>query len=85
MFDEKRRLTSTIYLGCLVLNLLVVFLPLPGFVKLVMLSLGMLVQLSASIWYSLSYIPYGRRTASRYISRTLGIEEGDYANIQLAG
>jgi len=40
-----------------------------------------MIQLGASVWYTLSYIPYGRRTALKYVKRTLGIEETDYAGI----
>jgi hypothetical protein len=84
MFDEKRRQTSIVYLSCLGSTLLVVFLPLPGSIKLVLLLLLMLTQFSASVWYSLSYIPYGRRTALRFLRRALGIEEtGDYSNISI--
>jgi len=65
-------------------NLLIIFLPLPGPLKLILLLIGMMVQFSASVWYSLSYIPYGRRTALKYIKRTLGLDESttaDYSNI----
>ena len=67
-------------------NLLLIFLPLPGALKLILLLIGMIVQLGASLWYSLSYIPFGRKTALKMLKRTLGLEEGsvaDYANISL--
>lgn len=84
MFDEKRRQTSIIYLSCLGLNLLVIFLPLPSTMKLISLLLLMMTQFCASVWYSLSYIPYGRRAATRFIKSALGIEEtGDYSNITI--
>ena len=60
---------------------MVIFLPLPGPLKLILLLIGMMIQLGASIWYTLSYIPYGRRTALKYVKRTLGIEETDYLGI----
>jgi hypothetical protein len=70
-----------VYLSCLVASLVVIFIPLPGALKLIVLLLLMITQCGASIWYSLSYIPYGRRTATRCIKRQLGLSEGDYANI----
>jgi hypothetical protein len=82
MFDEKRRLTSTVYLSCLSSILLTVFLPLPGFLKLLLLVSLMLVQVSASIWYSLSYIPYGRQTALRMLRNYFGTQDAsNYSNV----
>lgn len=75
MFDEKRRTTSMVYLSCLGSCLIVVFIPLPWLIKLLLLVAIMLTQCAASIWYSLSYIPYGRRTALRMVQRSLGMEE----------
>jgi hypothetical protein len=78
MFDATRRLTSITYLSCLAGTLLVVFLPLPHKVrslKLPLLLLIMLVQFAASVWYTLSYIPYGRRTVTRCVKRQLGLPE----------
>ena len=72
MFDKHRRDTAIVYLSCLVLTLLFVFLPLPGPLKLIILLLLMMIQFCASIWYSLSYIPYGRRTVAQFIKRQLG-------------
>ena len=53
-------------------NLIIVFLPLPASLKLILLLTGMLIQLTASVWYTLSYIPYGRRTAIRILKGALG-------------
>lgn len=84
MFDEKRRLTSIVYLSCLGSTMLIVFLPLPGPLKLITLLLLMTTQFSASIWYTLSYVPYGRRTLLRFLKNMLGLEESDYANVGLS-
>ena len=62
-------------------NLTVIFIPLPGPLKLILLLIGMMVQFGASVWYTLSYIPYGRRTALKFLKRTLGLDETDYAGI----
>jgi uncharacterized membrane protein len=85
MFDEKRRITSTVYLSCLCSTLVIVFLPLPGSLKLITLLLLTVTQFCASVWYTMSYVPYGRRTMLRFIKNTLGIEEADYANVTLGG
>lgn len=82
MFDEKRREVATVYLSCLVATFVVIFIPLPNVLKLVLLLLLTLTQFCASTWYSLSYIPMGRRTALRILQRMMGIEEtSSYSNI----
>jgi Got1/Sft2-like family len=75
MFDDTRYLTSVVYLTCLVATIVLVFLPVPSGPKLFFLLALTVSQFAASTWYSLSYIPYGRRTALRFIKRSLGIEE----------
>lgn len=74
MFDPTRYLTSVIYLSCLAITLVLVFIPLkPHILKLLILVALTMAQFCASCWYSLSYIPYGRRTALRLIYKTLGL------------
>ena len=75
MFDEKRKLTSITYLSCLVATLACVFIPLPGFLRLILLVFLLLAQFCACFWYSLSYIPFGRRWALKCIKRQLGMSE----------
>ena len=75
MMDDKRRTTSMTYLGCLALTLIIVFIPLPWGPKLFILICLIITQCCASFWYSLSYIPYGRRTVLNIIKRTLGLNE----------
>lgn len=75
MFDDKRRITSITYLTCLVSTLVVLFIPLPRLLMFLVLVLLTLTQFCASVWYSLSYIPYGRRTVSKYLKRQLGLQE----------
>jgi predicted membrane channel-forming protein YqfA (hemolysin III family) len=84
MFDEKRRITSIVYLSCLGSTMVVVFLPLPGSLKLITLLLLTITQFSASVWYSLSYVPYGRRTLLRFAKNRLGLEESDYSGVTLS-
>lgn len=81
MFDAKRRETSMVYLSCLGLTLFFVFLPFPpGIFKLFLLVALMMTQFCASTWYTLSYIPFGRRTALSLIRRTLGLEDTSSSN-----
>jgi len=78
MFDEKRRYTSIVYLSCLVSTIVIVFIPIPveyGAIKLLLLVLLLIAQFCASLWYTLSYIPYGRRTFMRMLKGAFGIEE----------
>jgi len=67
MFDVKRKLTSIAYLIALGFSITVCFVPMPMGLKIGLLVLLLLVQLSANIWYTLSYIPYGRATARRML------------------
>lgn len=80
MFDATRRETSIIYLSCLGLTLLTIFIPMPGPLKLFLLLSFTITQFCASVWYSLSYIPYGRRTAMRFLKSTLGLEDDNSAS-----
>jgi len=75
MFDEKRRTTSIIYLSTLSTSILVCFIPLPAAAKMGVLVLLLLVQMSASLWYTLSYVPYGRATARRMLRSVLSGDE----------
>mmetsp|Transcript_335 Transcript_335/g.525 ORF Transcript_335/g.525 Transcript_335/m.525 type:complete len:249 (-) Transcript_335:214-960(-) len=75
MFDEKRRTTSIIYLSTLGTSIVVCFIPLPALAKMGVLVLLLLVQMCASLWYTLSYVPYGRATAKRMLRSFLSGEE----------
>uniref|UniRef100_A0A7S3DMN6 Vesicle transport protein n=1 Tax=Entomoneis paludosa TaxID=265537 RepID=A0A7S3DMN6_9STRA len=78
MFDATRYMTSMVYLGCLAATLVLLFIPMPRGLKLLLLVTLTLCQFLASCWYTLSYIPYGRRTALRITKKALGIQ-GDYS------
>mmetsp|Transcript_4871 Transcript_4871/g.7213 ORF Transcript_4871/g.7213 Transcript_4871/m.7213 type:complete len:239 (-) Transcript_4871:61-777(-) len=75
MFDQKRRTTSMLYLSTLFLTIVVACLPFDSTIKLSILVLLLVTQICASLWYSLSYIPFGRRTAQRCLKKSLGLEE----------
>eukprot|EP00451_Oxyrrhis_marina_P005908 CAMPEP_0204278878 /NCGR_PEP_ID=MMETSP0468-20130131/33114_1 /ASSEMBLY_ACC=CAM_ASM_000383 /TAXON_ID=2969 /ORGANISM="Oxyrrhis marina" /LENGTH=76 /DNA_ID=CAMNT_0051255879 /DNA_START=238 /DNA_END=468 /DNA_ORIENTATION=+ len=62
MTSSKRRVTSAVYVGCLIATVLVCFLPHFKAQELVILIL-IIIQFLALCWYSLSYIPFGHRMA----------------------
>jgi len=75
MFDEKRRLTSATYLVSLACSIAVCFIPIPTGPKIGLLVLLLLVQMMASLWYTLSYVPYGRAGAKRMLKSFMAGEE----------
>lgn len=93
MFHDNRRLCTIVYLSCLGGTFVVIFIPLPGVLKLITLLLLTITQFTSSLWYSLSYVPYGRRTFLRILKSTLGIQDDSsssggiagYTGIQLGG
>lgn len=67
MFDEKRYVTTVTYLMALCVSIVVCFIPMATGLKIGLLVLLLLIQMCANIWYTLSYIPYGRATVRRMI------------------
>jgi hypothetical protein len=67
MFDEKRYVTTVTYLIALCVSIVVCFIPMATGLKIGLLVLLLLIQMCANIWYTLSYIPYGRATVRRMI------------------
>lgn len=63
MMDSKRRTATLIYMASLVMTLLAAFLVKSRLLCLVCI----VVQYSALLWYSLSYIPYGQSMLMRMI------------------
>lgn len=61
MFDNKRKITTTVYLSTLFITIVVAFIPFEQTFKLIILVLLLLVQVCAATWYSLSYIPFARK------------------------
>lgn len=75
MFDSKRRWTSITYLTCLVLTLVICFIPnMDEISRLLILVLLLFIQCFASLWYSLSYIPYARKAVTNCMKDTFGCE-----------
>mmetsp|Transcript_22078 Transcript_22078/g.47387 ORF Transcript_22078/g.47387 Transcript_22078/m.47387 type:complete len:244 (-) Transcript_22078:583-1314(-) len=75
MFDEKRRITSIVYLVTLTCSITICFIPISTGPKIGLLVLLLLVQMSASLWYTLSYVPYGRATAKRMLQSVFSADE----------
>lgn len=74
MFDEKRQLTSIVYLSSLCTSIAVCFIPFATGPKVAILVILLLVQMCASLWYTLSYVPYGRATAKRMLNKAFVME-----------
>jgi len=67
MFDDKRKWTTITYLTCLVLTLIICFVPgMDDLTRLLILVLLLFVQFFASLWYSLSYIPFARKAVINF-------------------
>lgn len=75
MFDDTRKTTTIVYLSCLCLSITLCFIPINGDIKLPILVLLLIVQILASTWYSLSYIPFARRAVLKCGRNTLGLNE----------
>ena len=69
MSHHNRRVSAGIYVFCLLMTLLVAF-PAPELKWLIVALVA--VQWAALVWYTLSYIPFGRMLASGLASRLLG-------------
>jgi len=67
MMDGKRRGATVAYLTSLVLTLLAAFLVKSRLLCLLCIA----VQYSALLWYSLSYVPYGREMLGSTLSASL--------------
>lgn len=74
MFDDTRKMTTTIYLSTLGLSIIVCFIPFDATAKLIILVILLFTQFFSSIWYTLSYIPYARRTVLKCFKREFGDE-----------
>lgn len=75
MFDETRKVTTIVFLASLFLVLVLCFVNMENILKLTLLVTLVLVQFFASLWYSLSYIPFARKTVVK-----IGREKFGYAD-----
>ncbi|GMH77222.1 hypothetical protein TL16_g07336 [Triparma laevis f. inornata] len=63
MTDEKRLIVTIVYVLSIIATLLVCFLNMPNGLRIALLITLLIIQFCALIWYTLSYIPYGRTMA----------------------
>eukprot|EP00644_Phytophthora_capsici_P012672 jgi/Phyca11/506956/fgenesh2_kg.PHYCAscaffold_23_\ len=66
MLSRKRSVTGRAWMGSLALTVIVAFFwPSHWFIVILLL----LVQFSSMIWYSLSYVPFGRKFVHKYMAK----------------
>ncbi|GMI56660.1 hypothetical protein TeGR_g15003 [Tetraparma gracilis] len=76
MTDKSRRYTSLVYVVCLVTTFVFVFVPgIDWGARLIVLLVCVICQFLAAVWYTLSYIPYGRATVLRYSKQCCCMED----------
>jgi len=75
MFDKTRKWTTIVFLSTMIITLITCFVPMDSSAKLFTLILLLLIQLCASLWYSLSYIPFARRAVKKFLKSAVGLDE----------
>lgn len=76
MLHAKRRYSALVYLLFMAVTLALCFSPhVPHRVGLVLLSV--VVQFSALVWYTLSFVPYGRSIVLTCCKRVVGMNSAD--------
>ena len=75
MFDKTRRWTSVAYLTSMVATIVVCFIPMATGARVALLLVLVVVQFCSMIWYTLSYIPYGRSMAKNCVKKNCCCEE----------
>mmetsp|Transcript_29638 Transcript_29638/g.60519 ORF Transcript_29638/g.60519 Transcript_29638/m.60519 type:complete len:187 (+) Transcript_29638:33-593(+) len=73
MFDKTRKWTTVVYLITMFITIVVCFVPLESSAKLSILIILLATQFFCSLWYSLSYIPFARRTAKNFLRGAVGL------------
>lgn len=71
MFHSKRRASALVYVSLLFGTLFLCFVHRVHH-RLVLVSISLLVQFLALVWYTLSYVPYGRTIAKHSCKRVFG-------------
>lgn len=69
MFDDTRRISTTVYLSCLVLTIYFAFI---GKSILIVMPI-LLIQWCAGVWYTASYVPYGRTAIKGFANKISGL------------
>ncbi|CEG42566.1 vesicle transport protein [Plasmopara halstedii] len=76
MFHTKRRYSAVFYVSFIFVTLLLCFSHHIHH-RLFFVLISLLVQFMALIWYTLSYVPYGRTIAKTTCKRFLGLSNDD--------
>ncbi|CAI5743143.1 unnamed protein product [Peronospora destructor] len=76
MFHSKRRYSAVVYVVFIFVTLLLCFSHHIHH-RLLLVLLSVLVQFLALVWYTLSYVPYGRSIAVSCCKRTFGLTSDD--------
>ncbi|CAH0486920.1 unnamed protein product [Peronospora farinosa] len=76
MFHAKRRYSAVVYVVFIFVTLLFCFSHHIHH-RLLLVLLSVLVQFLALVWYTLSYVPYGRSIAMSCCKRTFGLVSDD--------
>ncbi|CAH0517507.1 unnamed protein product [Peronospora belbahrii] len=77
MFHSKRRYSAVVYVVFIFVTLLLCFSHTHIHHRLLLVFLSLLVQFLALVWYTLSYIPYGRSIAIGCCKRSIGLATDD--------
>ena len=77
MFHETRKWTAIVYLSTILATIILCFIPIliNSSVRLLMLLLLLLTQFFSYLWYSLSYIPFGRKTVKVWIKKICAVDD----------
>lgn len=70
MFDETRYISSSVYLAALTLTVVFALLGRGVFVVLPLV----VIQWCAGIWYTASYVPYGRSAVKGFVNSVTGLQ-----------
>ncbi|GMI13514.1 hypothetical protein TrVE_jg11287 [Triparma verrucosa] len=80
MTDEKRRVVAIVYVISILSTLLVCFISMNNGLRIALLVTLLVTQFCALLWYTLSYIPYGRTMATACLKKNClccEMEEGE--------
>jgi len=75
MIDEKRRYTTIVFMSSLLLAIIICFIEFDQGPKLFLLILLLIIQACASLWYSLSYIPFARTQVVSCMKGAFGMND----------
>ena len=77
MFHETRKVTAIVYLSTILVTIVLCFIPIVinSSVRLLVLMLLLLAQFFAYLWYSLSYIPFGRKTVKAWLKKVCAVDD----------